>query len=73
MSLSVDVSSPELLRALGPGVTLLSPFHLSQFSPDALKDTLMSLGSEVKWGLTQAKTLANKLLQGKQVREVLLL
>ncbi|XP_031692934.1 stereocilin-like [Oncorhynchus kisutch] len=66
MSLSVDDSSPELLRALGPGVTLLSPFHLSQFSPDALKDTLMSLGSEVKWGLTQAKTLANKLLQEKQ-------
>ncbi|XP_052358562.1 otoancorin-like [Oncorhynchus keta] len=66
MSSSVDDSSPELLRALGPGVTLLSPFHLSQFSPDALKDTLMSLGSDVKWGLTQAKTLVNKLLQGKQ-------
>ncbi|CAB1334605.1 unnamed protein product [Coregonus sp. 'balchen'] len=68
MSSSVDDSSPELLHALGPGVMVLSPFRLSQFSPDALKDTLMSLGSEVKWGLTQAKTLANKLLQGKQIK-----
>ncbi|KAL0985377.1 hypothetical protein UPYG_G00156120 [Umbra pygmaea] len=63
---SVNYSSPELLHALGSGVTALSPSHLSLFPPNVLKDALMSLGSEVKWSLSQAKTLVKTILQGKK-------
>ncbi|KAJ8004989.1 hypothetical protein DPEC_G00142000 [Dallia pectoralis] len=66
LSSSDEESSPELLRMLGSSVTMMSPSRLSQFSPDSLKGVLVSLGSEVKWSLTQAKALVENVLQGKQ-------
>ncbi|XP_056143013.1 otoancorin, partial [Lampris incognitus] len=65
ISSSKDETSPELLRQLGSGVTMLSPEQLSEFPDEALKETLAKLGTKVKWKLRQAKTLAKKLLKGK--------
>ena len=65
------MSSPSpvdsLLSELGPGVTALPSSFLAQFSISSLQDTLASLGPKAKWSVSQAKALASKLLQGKEV------
>ncbi|KAM6967469.1 otoancorin [Aplochiton taeniatus] len=66
MSSTTNASSPELLRSLGSGATELSPKQLSMFPVTAIKDTLLSLGPDVMWRLSQAKELAQKVLQGTQ-------
>ncbi|XP_071759430.1 otoancorin isoform X3 [Centroberyx gerrardi] len=66
MSSSKDASSPELLRELGTGVTMLSPNQLSKFPVSDLKKALATLGPKVKWRLNQARRLAAKLLEGKK-------
>ncbi|KAI4888341.1 hypothetical protein NFI96_014949 [Prochilodus magdalenae] len=61
----------ELLRSLGSGVSILSPSKLSDFSVEALRDSLSTL-SQAPWKPAQAKILAQKLLEKNITGEKLL-